>query len=41
MKVVRHFYSVSEEDMENKQNVVMDDATKLHPKDQKKKASSG
>jgi len=28
---------MSEEDMENKQNVVIDDATKLHPKDQKKR----
>ena len=37
MKVVSSFYSVSEEDMENKQNVVIDDATKLHPKDQKKR----
>ena len=37
MKVVSHFYSVSEEDMENKQNVVIDDAKKLHPKDQKKR----
>jgi len=40
MKVVSSFYSMSEEDMENKQNVVIDDATKLHPKDQKN-ASSG
>ena len=37
MKVVSSFYSMSEEDMENRQNVVIDDATKLHPKDQKKK----
>ena len=41
MKVVSSFYSVSEEDMENKKNVVIDDATKLHPKNQKKKASGG
>ena len=37
MKVVSHFYSVSEEDMENMENVVIDDATKLHPKNQKKR----
>ena len=37
MKVVTSFYSVLEEHMENKQNVVIDDATKLHPKDQKKR----
>ena len=36
MKVVSGFYSVSEEDMENRQNVLIDDSTKLHPKDQKK-----
>jgi len=36
MKVVSSFYSVSEEDMENKQNVLIDDTTKLHRKDQKK-----
>ena len=41
MKVVSHFYSVSEEDMKNMENVVIDDATKLHPKNQKKKASGG
>lgn len=33
MKVVISFYSMSEEDMENKKNVLNDDATKLHPKD--------
>ena len=37
MKVVSSFYLVSEEDMENKQNVVIDNATKLHPKNQKKR----
>jgi len=37
MKVVSSFYSVSEEDMENRQNEVIDNATKLHPKNQKKK----
>ena len=37
MKVISSFYSVSEEDMENKQNVVIDDATKLHPKNQEKR----
>lgn len=37
MKVVSSFYSVSEEDMENKQNVVIDDATKLHSKNQKER----
>ena len=37
MKVVSHFYSVSEEDMQNMENVVIDDATKLHPKNQKKR----
>jgi len=37
MKVVSYFYSVSEEDMENKQNVVIDDVTKLNPNDQKKR----
>ena len=37
MKVVSSFYSVSEEDMANKKNVVIHDATKLHPRDQKKK----
>lgn len=37
MKVVSSFYSVSEEYMENKQNVVIDDATKLHAKNQKKR----
>ena len=37
MKVVSNFYSVSEEDMENMKNVVIDDATKLHPKNQKKR----
>ena len=36
MKVVSDFYLVSEEDMENMKNVVIDDATKLHPKNQKK-----
>ena len=37
MKVVSSFYLVSEEDMENKKNVVIDDATKLHLKNQKKR----
>ena len=37
MKVVSDFYLVSEEDMENMKNVVIDDATKLHPKNQKKR----
>ena len=37
MNVVSHFYSVSEEDMQNMENVVIDDATKLHPKNQKKR----
>ena len=37
MNIVNHFYSVSEEDMQNMENVVIDDATKLHPKNQKKR----
>ena len=41
MKVVSDFYSVSEEDMENMENVVIDDATKVRPKNQRKKASGG
>lgn len=36
MKVVSSFNSVSEEDMAYKKNVVIHDATKLHPRDQKK-----
>ena len=36
MKVVSSFYSMSEKDMENRPNVVIDDATKLHPKNHKK-----
>ena len=35
MEVVSSFYSVSKEDMENRQNEVIDNATKLHPKNQK------
>ena len=38
MKVVSSFYSVSEENMENRQNEVIDNATKLHPKNQKKRS---
>ena len=38
MKVVSSFYSVSEENMENRQNEVVDNATKLHPKNQKKRS---
>ena len=41
MQVVSHFYSVSEEDMENMENVVIDDATKLRPKNKINKASGG
>jgi len=41
INIVSSFYSVSEEDMANKQNVVIHDATKLHPRDQKKYVSSG
>ena len=41
MNVINSFYLGSEEDMANKQKVVIHDATKLHPRDQKKNASSG
>ena len=37
MKFVNSFYSGLEEDMANKQKVVIHDATKLHPRDKKKR----
>lgn len=36
MNVVSSFYLGSEEDMENKQKIVIHDATKLHPRDQQR-----
>jgi len=36
MIVVRSFYIGSKEDMENKQEIVIHDATKLHPRDQQR-----
>jgi len=36
MNVVSSSYSGSKEDMENKKKVVIQDATKIHPRDKKK-----